>query len=104
MVKLPKSAASSRRSDFGAFILDLFDLRFPEQTGWPEQQYENEDSETNSIRVGGPRAAIDESLDDSQEQSPQRRARNVADASEDRRDEGFQSRQYSHERIDRLII
>ena len=84
---------------------DFFDLLFAEQAGGLEEQDQNQDRERDAVAVGRQAGdAAGEGLHDAEDESAERRARQIADAAEHRRDEGLQAGLHAHQRLDAGVV
>ncbi len=73
-------------------MLDLLPHRLAEQAGGTQDQDQHQDAEGEDILVGTGDIAGGEGLGEAQDQAAEDRPGDVADAAEDRRGEGFDSR------------
>src|SRR5262249_9884055 len=85
-------------------ISDLFDLRFAEQPGRPEDQDEHEDGEGRDVLVFAGEVAGQEDLDKADQQAAQHGARQRADAAQHGGGECLDAGQEADEEVDQAVI
>src|SRR5260370_2409246 len=83
------------------FASYFFHLCFPEQSGGPEKENQDENGESDSVAIiGNGRHSTGECFEQAKHQATERSARQVSNASDYCSNERAESRLHTHERLD----
>src|SRR6185369_789832 len=90
---------NDRRNSLSELTLDLLRAELAEQAGRAHEQDDDEEREGDAVAVGRERVPRDVLLGEAEREAAHHGAGHVADAAEDRGDEGLEAERQAHERV-----